>query len=267
MFYDIIENMDFEEEDEYSWEIIDGQPRYRWYKDALNSVHLIECSDANHNIDNENFSDLKPWYDGVKWVTQNDPEALKYIMGVLTEPVTHIVKEKFLDNLKKLEYYKACAIVNEHLRSYPVPKERTLKRNKEKSLSDISFLVIRIKSTSDLLYKAKTKQQHKLHDEELKECLGALLNIDGLLGGNIEKEILAMEWLRENSPDDVKNQFTEKVCIEIKDQLIRILSEYEKYKLCSFLKELIETYGLPDYYNIPPYIPKENFLFDDMDDY
>ncbi len=267
MYFDEIKKIHSDEEvDDYLWEMVDGQPRYRWYKKSINSVHLIECRDRNHDIDDSSFSDLKIYYESVNWVAHNDPEALAHIMGIITKPVTHIVKEKFLECLEALKYYEACAIVKENLVSIPVPAERTHERKRKKALEDIKMFVAFMGSASNLLFELKTKEPQKLKNKELKNSLGTLLNIDGMYGKEIPLVIDAMEWLRENSPDDLKKQYSKKVCIEIKDQLIGIIAKKEKFKLCTFFNEILITNDLQGYFEIPPYTPdSESKLFNDSD--
>ena len=266
MFYDELAKMDEDEEMDYMWEEVDGQPRYRWYKNSLNAVHLIEHIDKLRDIENSSFSDLEHYYNSVNWVAHNDPEALKHIMCEITKPVTEIVKEKFLENLEALKYYEACAIVKESLESIPIPPERTHQRKKEKALEDIRLFVSNVESASEILFKLKTEYPHQLHNEEIRDNLGTLLNIDSLFSIDIPKAIDAMEWLRENAPADLKKQFTNKACIEIKDQLIRQLAEEEKFKLCSFINDTLKTHDLPDYFEIPAYNPNQkNELFPDSD--
>ena len=55
MFYDILNNMDLHEATTYEWEDIDGKPRYRWYKYALNSVYMISSIDDICDIDDISF--------------------------------------------------------------------------------------------------------------------------------------------------------------------------------------------------------------------
>lgn len=267
MYFDEIKKIHSDEEvDDYLWEMVDGQPRYRWYKNSINSVHLIECSDRHHDIDDSSFSDLKIYYESVNWVAHNDPEALAHIMGIITKPVTHIVKEKFLECLEALKYYEACAIVKESLASIPVPKERTHQRKKDKALEDIRRLVGRVASASSLLFKFKTEEPQILNDKENYNSLGRLLNIVGAFSEEIPLEIDAMEWLRKYAPDDLKKQFTQRVCIEIKDQLVGIIAKKEKFKLCTFFNEILKTNDLQGYFEIPPYIPdSESKLFNDSD--
>ncbi|MCP4177181.1 MAG: hypothetical protein GY756_05380 [bacterium] len=270
MYYDIIDKMDFEEEEEYSTEIVDGQERYRWYNHIINSLDFIGSCDAHHNIDNQDFSELEDWYKGVNWVMENDPEALVHIMSNLTEPVTEIVKEKFLENLQELEYYMACAIIKEHLRTYPVPEERTFIRAKEKMIKNMGRFFSRLDLASSVLYKFKTEHSEMLADKETKDNISGLLNIKSGLKRYTEEEIEAMEWLRINSPESMKEKFKEPVCIEIKDKVIEFMSKFEKFELCEFLTKIIKIHGLPDYYQIPlpkPEIdPELDFLYDE-DDY
>ena len=270
MFYDDLDKMDDYEKSDYCWEMVDGLPRYRRYKNSINVVHLIKSSDDHHNIENSSFADLEYYYDSVNWVALNDPEALKHIMGEINKPVNDLVKKKFLKNLEALKYFEACVIVKKYLAAFPVPIERTHQREREKALKDIDFLVCRLKSTSELLYKFKTEQQEKLYDENLKDSLGTILKIDGLFKSYIPKEIEAMEWLRINSANDLREQYSFKVCIEIKDQLINILSENEKFKLCDFINKTLGTHDMPYYYEIPPHNPNQKSRFysdyDDDDD-
>ena len=174
MYYDEIEKLDPSEEMDYSWEMVDGQPRYRWYKNSINAVHLIECSDNHHDIEGSSFSDLKIYYESVDWVAHNDPEALVYIMSKITKPVTHVVKKKFLECLEALKCYEACAIVKESLVSFPVPEERTHLRKRKKALKDIETFVAFMDSASNLLFQLKTEEPQKLNNEALTDSLATL---------------------------------------------------------------------------------------------
>lgn len=270
MYFDEIEKFSSDEDvDDYLWEMIDGQPRYRWYKGCVNAVHLIELSDRNHDIEEETFSGLKSFYNSVNWVAHNDPEALAHIMRVITKPVTHIVKKKFLECLEVLKYYEACAIVKESLVSIPAPAERSCERKREKALEDIRGFVISVESTSGSLFDFKEDnfKNLELDDQDIRNSLGTLLNIDGLYNKYIPQAIDAMEWLRENFPDELKKKFSKKVCIEIKDQLIGIFAEKEKFKLCAFFNEILQINELPGYFEIPPYNPNyRSRLHYDLDD-
>ncbi len=269
MYYAIVEEMDFEEATEYDWELIDGQKRYRWYKNARNSVHLISACDANHDIDNQDFSDLKLYYDSVEWVAKNDPEALIYIMGTLTKPVTQIVKDKLLYHLAEFGYYKSCAVVKEHLASYPAPPERTFERKKKKAIKDVEENIVEAyKVISERLYKFKTEEKQKLYDKNFSDAFGSLLNIWGLSKEDLTESLPLLEWLFENSADDLKQLFSLKLCEEIKDQFLQVLAEKEMYKLHTFINEIIETPIMDFYYDIPPYNPtmKNRLIMPDFEE-
>ncbi len=266
MFYDELDKIDPEDEVDYCWEMIDGMPRYRWYKNALNTLYFIEICDDKFDIEDSCFSDLKYHYDSVHWVAQNDPEALEYIMSELQKPVTHIVKKKFLENLEKLEYYRACGIVKEHLVSHQAPAERTFIREKEKAFKNIDYLMTRINTSSELLYEYKTENQEELYDKKLEKNMGVLFTVAGMYKDDVFREVGVMDWFRENSPEDLEKMFDKKICKEIKDQVLNIAAKLEKFELCNFLKQIIKTYEFSDYFEVPPYTPPEEF-FSDYEDY
>ena len=255
MYYAIIEGMSNLQSAAYQWEIIDGRKRYRWYKLALNSVHLIESCDADHDIEDQDFSDMKEFYDCVEWVAKNDPEALVYIMGTLTKPVPHIVKEKLVFHLSQLDYYNSVAIVKNHLASHPGDKKRYFNRRKEKAIKNIELNIVkRYKEISDQLYKYKTEEKHKLFDENLTDAFGVVLN-PSISRKEMSDSLASMEWLRVNDPEALKQKLSIKMCKEVKDKLLKSLAEEELYELYTFINQCIETYKMDFYFDIPPYNP------------
>lgn len=272
MFYDIIDKLDFLESDKYAWEEIDGQPRYRWYKNALNSVYMISSIDDIRDIDNISFDDLGIYYDSVAWVANNDPKALEHIMGTLVEPVTDIVKQKLLNYLLERKYYKSCAIVKKHLASFPVPAERTFTRKKEKFTKDVNEnIATQIYHLSNVLVTVKTANKEKLYEPEMKDSLSKLLNFESFSDHLIYEHLDSLEWLRENALDELKEMFTAEVCPETKDNLLTYLAQKELYSLCQFFKETLQVFEMPFYFEIPPYqkeVMDEDELFPlDEDDY
>ncbi|MDM8160862.1 hypothetical protein QUH73_13645 [Labilibaculum sp. K2S] len=272
MFYDIVNKMDLHEATAYEWEEIDGKPRYRWYKYALNSVYMISSIDDICDIDDISFNDLGTYYDSVAWVAKNDPKALVYIMRTLVEPVTDIVKQKLLSHLLERKYYKSCAIVEKHLVSFPVPAERTFTRKKEKSIKDVNkYIAKRIYALSNLLYELKTKDKEKLYMPEIQDPLSNLLNFESFSADLFREDLDSLEWLLQNAPDEIKEMFTTKICQETKDRLLTYLAQKERYSLCQFFKETLPVFEMPFYFEIPPYskeIVNENELFLlDEDDY
>lgn len=272
MYYKEVEKMDMETATSFDWEKIDGQPRYRWYKNARNSVELIARYDNHHEIKDHDYSDHKLYFDSIEWVTQNDPEALEYIMGTLSKPVTQLVKDKIIHQLTKLGYYEACAIVKKHLRSYPVPEERTFQRKRAEAIKEVELhFVNHVKNISIGLYKFKTEEKHKLFDESLQDAFGWLLRIRPVYKNLMIKRLPQLEWLYENSPKDAKKLFSFKACTEIKEQFLQILADNEYFKLCSFIDKNLEVHEMDFYYKIPPFVPEQKNglidpLFDDDED-
>ena len=254
MFYDIIDKLDFLESDRYTLEKIDGQARYRWYKYALNSVYMISSIDDLRDIDNISFDDLGTYYDSVAWVAKNDPKALEYIMGTLTEPVTDIVKQKLLDNLQERKYYRSCAIVEKYLTSFPVPLERTFTRKKEKYTKEVNErIAMQVYQLSDLLVLLKTTDKEKLYKTKMKNALSKLLNFESFSDYFIREHLDSMEWLLKNTPDDLKEMFTVEICQETKDNFINYLAKRELYALCQFFSETVKVRKMSFYFEIPPY--------------
>ncbi|BAX82096.1 hypothetical protein [Labilibaculum antarcticum] len=257
MFYDIIDKLDFSESDKYAWEEIDGKPRYRWYKYALNSVYMISSIDDLRDIDNISFDDLGAYYDSVAWVAKNDPDALKHIMGTLVEPVTDIVKQKLLSHLLKRKYYESCAIVEKYLISFPVPPERTFTRKKEKFTKDVNENIAKqIYHLSNLLVTLKTTGKEKLYEPEMTDSLSKLLNFESFSDYLIREHLDSLEWLRQNALDELKEMFTVEICTETKDNLLTYLAQKELYSLCQFFKETLQVLEMPFYFEIPPYHKK-----------
>ena len=265
MYYEEVKKMDYEKADVYDWEIVDGMPRYRWYKHARFAVDMISDCDNNHDIDNQDFSDMKYFYDCMEWVTQKDPEALVYIMGTLTDPVVPVVKDKLIEHLSTLGYYRASAIVKEHLAILPVPRERNFERKRAKAIKEVKDkFVERYIASSELLFKFKTENKDKIYDKRLSSNFGVLLNPWGSTNSYLTDYLPFLDWLLENSPDDLKQLFSVSLCKEMKDQFLQLLTGYEMYKLCAFLNETIETHTMDFYFDIPPY-PKEENSFEDLD--
>ncbi|MEN8116361.1 MAG: hypothetical protein ABFS16_05250 [Bacteroidota bacterium] len=257
----------------YRDELVDGKPRYRWYKLALNSVYMISGCDDKFDIDHCDFSDLTVWFDAVEWVAQNDPGALQHIMSERNPAVTDIVKQKLLDGLSRLSYYKSCQIVQKYLVSYPVPEERTLKRYKEKAIKEInSSVVSTMKNTCEWLEKLKAEKTEMLFSEDNKkrQALSVLLNIDFFLHDEqLDKSLNFMEWMHINAPDQLKELFLFEISLEIKEQLLQKISNAELYRLHTFINKTITVKSTRFYYEVPPYIPDPRDTlsqFIDMDD-
>lgn len=254
MFYDIVDKLSYPESDEYAWEEIDGKPRYRWYKYALNSVYMISSIDDICDIDDIRFDDLGHYYDSVAWVAKNDPEALEHIMGTLVKPVTDIVKQKLLSHLLERKYYKSCAIVEKHLVSFPVPPERTFTRKKEKFTKNVNENIAKqIYHLSNLLVTLKTTGKEKLYEPEMTDSLSKLLNFESFSDHLIREHLDSLEWLLQNAPDETKEMFTAEICPETKDNLLTYLAQKELYSLCQFFKETLQVFEMEFYFEIPPY--------------
>lgn len=266
MYYDIVENMDDDKADQYDWEIVDGKPRYRWYKYALNSVYMISSIDEKINIEDIPFDDLDPWYECVDWVAKNDPEALMHIMSKLVDPVHNIVKKKLLENLEDREYYSACVIVEAYLQSKPEPKERIFNRQKEKYTKVVNTdIVQQLEDMSQMLHNIKTTAKEKLYKKDLQEPLSYLLNVEKFAGSKIDGFIEALEWMHKNSPEELKLIFNTQILIEIKDNFLNYLATQELYHLCSFLSKCIPIIEMDFYFEIPPYT--EEFSDDDFESF
>lgn len=272
MYYDEVEKMSPDAADDFDMEEIDGQPRYRWYKNALNSTYFIEQTDKRVDIDNIFFYDLEDYFISVDWVFRNDCETLVFIMGERIAPVTEPVKEKFLFHLTKMGYYGACAVVKEHLRSYPVPPERTFNRKKEKVLKDVSEKIARkLYSTSKQLFEFKINDKEKLFDPDKQVAFGVILNINGMDKDYILNSLDSLIWLYNNSREELDNLFNKVMCVEIKDAFIKILSDKELFDLCIYFQIRIAIFNMDFYYDIPPYEPDKlpsiiaPFLDDDED--
>ncbi|WP_421919538.1 hypothetical protein [Marinifilum sp.] len=254
MYYDIVNQMDDDEASDYDWEIVDGKPRYRWYKYALNSVYMISSVDEKCNIETVSFDDLDAWYECVNWVAKNDPEALMHIMSKLVDPVNPIVKTKLLESLEKSEYYSACLIVDTHLRIKEEPKERDFNRKKEKyskiADEDIAKQLI---GMSQILHSLKTTAKNKLYEEKLQEPISYLLNIEKFARTKTNKFIETLQWMIENAPEDLKRIFNTEIQIEIRDNFLNYFAEREHYQLCSFMMKCIPVIETDFYFDIPPY--------------
>ncbi len=257
MYYHDVEKMDFRVAMGYEWQEVDGKPRYRWYKYALNSVHMILDCDKKFDIDHADFSDLKVWYDSAEWVANNDEEALKYIYTELVPPVTQIVKDKYIECLTSLGYYKSCAMAMKYIKSYPVPKERTLERKKKKAIENIEKrLVLSLKSMDQMLVKFKAEIPEKLNspNDELRHSFSVLLNLEAKFYGEASDKSLAyMEWMRLNAPDSLEKIFSIELSLEIKNQLLQMLTENELYRLHELLDKTIKVKAASFYYEIPAY--------------
>ena len=220
MYYHGVNKMDSFKAMDYEWQEIDGKPRYRWYKYALNSVQMILDCDEKFDIDHVEFSDLKVWYDSVEWVANNDEEASKYIYAELVPPVLQIVKDKYIDCLTDLGHYKSCAIAMKYLRSSPVPSERTPVRKKEKAIDNIEkSLVLSLKGVDQMLvkFKAEIPEKLKSSNDELRHSLGVLLNLDAQFYGESSDKIFDyMGWIRINAPDSLKEIFLIEISLENK---------------------------------------------------
>lgn len=271
MYYDECKKMKQLQLWAYQDEVIDGKPRYRWYKLALNSVYMISMCDDNHDIDKQDFSDLKTWYEATDWVAQNAPDALVHIMHDCIQPVTAIVKEKLLEGLSRLGYFKASATVQKHLGSYAVPKERTKKRYLEKAEKYIETNVVSIMNANcSMLENFKKKYPEKLvgnKDTDFNQSLAVILNIGSYLRNEyLDNSLLYMEWMRVNTPEQLKELFSFEVSIEIKEQLLGIIVDEEFFRLHKFINETIIEKTTLFYFEVPPYIRSRRAILGDYFD-
>ncbi len=265
-FYSIsnkLEESNWVKAHEYNWEHIDGMPRYRWYKYALNAVSSISQCDENFDINQTDFSHLKTYFEAVEWVAQKDPKALIYIMDKLTAAVTQIVKEKFIFHLAKLEYYKSCHIVKSYLQSYPVPARRTYIRKQKGALKNINTNIIEIlKARSAVLQQLKkdVPEKFKNPNKETADAFSILLNIDNTNGlETIERNLPDMLWLYTNNPKSLTHLFDLCIYAEIKDLFIEAIANTQEFELCILLKNAIKTIDCEDYYKVPPYNDPHTF--------
>uniref|UniRef100_UPI0032166BF4 hypothetical protein n=1 Tax=uncultured Draconibacterium sp. TaxID=1573823 RepID=UPI0032166BF4 len=273
MYYDECKNMSGWQLAAYQDDIIDGKPRYRWYKLALNSVYMISMCDDKFDIDHCDFKDLKVWYDAAEWVAINDPEALQHIMGERIPPVTDIVKEKLMAGLINLGYYKSCSIVKKHLNSYPVPEERTKERYLQKAIKYLdSNVVSTLRGSSQMLEKLKKEKLEIFYEEDIKSqnALSVIVHIGFHLNGEkLDNSLLYMEWMRTNALGKLKEMFSLQVSKEIKDQLLCFIKDAEFYRLYTFIDNTISVKSSEYYFEIRPYVPDSRDSlseFIDMDD-
>ncbi len=259
-FYNIsneLEKNNWVKAHEYNWEHIDGMPRYRWYKYALNAVASINQCDKDFDINQTDFSHLKSYFDAVEWVAQKDSKSLIYIMEKLTPPVTQIVKDKFILHLSKLEYYKSCHIAQTYLHSYPVPLRRTFIRKQKEALKNINTHIIEtLKSRSTVMQQLKrdVPEKFKNPNQETQDAFSILLNIDSQNGiETINKQLGNMLWLYKNNRNALSHLFDIKIYAEIKDVFLTALESTQEYGLYILLRDAIQTNASDDYYLIPPY--------------
>ncbi len=273
MYYEEINKKSRDESWAYMEEMIDGKPRYRWYKLALNSVYMISDLDDKFDIDHRSFSDLGVWYEAAEWVAANDPEALVHIMAELVPPVTDIVKQKLLEGLTREGHYMACAIVEQHLQSYPVPEERTFKRYKAKAVDCINTRIVNIlKGNCKQLETIKIDHRDKLfsEDPEIEKALSVLAHIEfTLYGEHLEESLRYLEWLRINDPDELKQLFSFSVCLEMKEQILTLLEKAELFHLYTLIDKCISIKPSDFYCKIQPYVRSPRDIlgkYIDMDD-
>jgi len=273
MYYDEIKQKSHEERWMYSDEVVDGKPRYRWYKMALSTVDLISGCDDKFDIARCSFKDLAPWYEAAEWVALNDPEALVHIMRNLIPPVNNLVKQKLMEGLSREGDYKACAIVQQHLRSFPVPEERTFSRRKKKAVEYINMHVINVvKGNCAQLEKFKADCPDKLlsNDPEIQKALSVALHIEFFLFGEcLDKSLGYLEWMRLNAPDELKQLFSFSICPETKEQLLKLFEKAELFRLHTFIDKCITIKPDDFYYLAQPYVrSRRDILSDyiDMDD-
>ncbi|WP_297093321.1 hypothetical protein [uncultured Draconibacterium sp.] len=273
MFYEEINKKSRDECNAYMEEMVDGKPRYRWYKLALNSVYMIADLDDKFDIDHRSFSDLEVWYEAAEWVAVNDREALVHIMAELVPPVTDIVKQKLLEGLIREGHYKACAIVKQHLQSNPVPEERTFKRNKAKAVDCIKTRIVNIlKGNCKQLEAIKNDHRDKLfsEDPEIQKALSVLVHIEfTLYGERLEESLRYLEWLRLNDPDELKQLFSISVSLEIKEQILSLLEKAELFHLYNIIDKCISIKPSSFYCHIQPYVRSSRDIlgnYIDMDD-
>lgn len=255
----------------YQDEIVDGKPRYRWYKLALNSVYMISDCDDKFDIHHCDFNDLCEWYEAAEWVAKNDADALKHIMQDRIPPVNDIVKEKLLAGLSRLGYYKSSAIVKKYLLAFPVSGERTKNRYLAKAEKYIETHVVgTLKGSYQMLEKLKKEQPDKLFDKNMQQALSVLLSIEfHLYDKCLDESLLYMEWMRINAPDKLKDMFSFELSVAIKEQLLRLLTEAELYRLHILIDAAIKEKSSAFYMEIPRYVRNPRDILSryiDMDD-
>ena len=273
MYYEEICKKSRDECYAYMDEIVDGKPRYRWYKLALNLVYMIADLDDKFDIDHRSFSDLGVWYEAAEWVAVNDREALVHIMAELVPPVTDIVKQKLLEGLIREGHYKACAIVKQHLQSYLIPEERTFNRYKAKAVDCIKTRIVNIlKGNCKQLEAIKNDHRDKLfsEDPEIQKALSVLVHIEfTLYGERLEESLRYLEWLRLNDPDELKQLFSISVSLEIKEQILGLLEKAELFHLHNIIDKCISIKPSNFYCDIQPYVRSPHDIlgkYFDMDD-
>lgn len=260
---------DFWRSSVYRQEKVDNVPRYRWYKLALNSVCELEIHDKAYDIEGANFRDLKVYFKAIDWVAHNDPKALEYIMADLCNAVFPIVKSELIRNLQELGFYKACDIVQKHLRTKAPDLVRAYERRRRKVLKDLTNYAKDVSQRSNVLDSMRTNYPDKLYtkDPELVECLSAMLNVNKpgwlyTLDDNIDNIL----WLFKADKELLEHLFGDALCIEIKDLFIKPLIQLELYELVTFFKTCIPIIESDyPYYNIPPFIGRVDDLFDNDD--
>ncbi|MBS2098801.1 hypothetical protein [Carboxylicivirga linearis] len=122
---------------EYMWTDVDGKPRFRWYKNVVNIVELLEKYDFHFDIEKLPFKDFEDYFKSIEWVMQNDPDSLIYIMSQMITPVSEKVKNKILSHLIELEYYHSCAVIQKHLqvKSTSSITNREFQKNRAKGVT------------------------------------------------------------------------------------------------------------------------------------
>lgn len=261
----------FSKEWDYTEEIVDGKKRYRWYKHALNSVHeLIEC-DRWFDISPHNFEEFNYLFEGVQWVTKNDPRSLEYIMSELTPTVNQIVKDKLIEILKDFEYFDACAIIKEHLKSKPNDPVQAYEQKRKRVLKKIEPYAKTIEDKSSLLQSLRLSSYDKMQSKEqhLVEAFSVLLNLDRDGGlKKLQENIDDLDWLYKNDQDLLAHLFSDELCLETKDLFLKPFIILEEYELLTFFKTKIPVFQTDfPYYEIPPYIKGNHGLLSFSDDW
>ncbi len=275
-YYYICEKLDAKEDSfqdslDYDEEIIDGQKRYRWYKNALNSVHELILFDKHFDISPHKFEEFNYLFEGVLWVTKNDPKSLEYIMSELTPTVNQVVKDKLLEIIKGTGCFDSCAIIQKHLGSKPNDPVQAYEQKRRSVVKKLEAYAKTIVEKSSLLQSLMHSAFDKMDSKEprLVEAFGVLLNIDRHEGlKSLKDNIDELVWLYINDRELLAHLFSEELCLETKDLFLKPFITLEQYELLTFFKTNIPVLqtGFP-YYKIPTYISGNQGLLSFSDDW
>ena len=240
MFYDKIKDQKPENRELWYWDIIDGKPLCQWYHDAENTINILSILEerAEFEIDVSKFS---YYFRSYEWVHKNDPDALKYILSKLHEPVSEIVKENVILLLNHYELYTITELVNKFLRVKKNKKLRLFIRQLHLKRKTLTRFINNINSKQCLLEHVKSNSEKFSESHSFRDILLMINFCDTRKNTKDFKEyIQTLIWFLNHSPNDLDKGLPKLLHEELLDQIVNYCVQHDYFELLMYLKTHIK---------------------------